>query len=378
MSASIFLKEQYLKLKPNPGKKIPKAANEISDVYKNVQEMEELQQKMVGYILSRGKAIDNIPHRQPADAPWYNPPLISEGINPDLGFIQWPDTPDLAFFCSHGRTGNRWLGQALNLHPDIICGVGPQSPPVVESLKHILPNYTQPNATKNLKKFFQMTMNQLVEEMRDLGQNSKFYARVHCINAFELYHKMAREKCKYRIHAVNTIRHPITRVNSYYRQWLNYPDMYLQKNMYVLWNTKKHFLVFRETMHKAYPALNLDEPQYYLFIIAVHWLWNDMMDFTIPIRHYRYEDITSSRENFISSLKFSFGRDFPITEKYIQELENLKPANRQTDKQRCSVEVYAKWENWQRYAFEKFLDNYRIVALFQQFNYDFSFIPSGR
>lgn len=286
-----------------------------------------------------------------------------------------PESPHLAFICSHGRTGNRWIGRVLNNHPDIACGIGPITIPVLEkddtgwdrSIPHEKPHHAASH-----KKFYSLTLDEMRDTLENLWPGKRFYIRGHSITSTMLFQKLRSEKCKYRISGVNVIRHPITRIPSYQWEWDKTIGI-LHDQLTEIWDTQPQYRIYEDLVKTHFPHVDINERSNRYFIIGMFWVLNDLGDFTVPIRQYRYEDIVGHPEALYGFLRFLLGRDFNITPDYIANAFAQNPANK-SGSPKAAVQTYANWEPWQKYCFRRFMDDHNIDKIFQQYDYDFSFV----
>ncbi len=285
-----------------------------------------------------------------------------------------PDTPDIAFLCSHGRTGNRWLGRVLNLHPEMVCGVGPLMRPYVEYDSCTDDSVIfDPNEIDIVEHFQAASVDKMLSTLKAYKTGYRFYVRAHAINAFQLMLNIREQPPGVRVSIANVIRHPVTRAPSYAREWLHTDGTDLHAHMETLWESGEHYRICEDEIRTRFPEIDLNTRENRYFIMGIFWLWNDLSDFTLPIRHFRFEELTGHNELLCGFLTHLLGKDFIITPDYIAKIKAERPANYRAAP-KAAVEVYANWQPWQKYCFRRFMEAYNIDAAFQPFGYDFSFI----
>jgi hypothetical protein len=289
--------------------------------------------------------------------------------------LQWPETPDIAFVCSHGRTGNRWMGRILNLHPDILCGVGPMIYPRAENKIDVdkLPPFDTPNRLSSVTSFQALNVDDMLATLKEYGPGFKHYIRCHAINASQLMLKMLKDSPKCKVGLVNVIRHPITRAPSYAAEWMETSGEQLHLRLKEAWDTGQHYRLYEDKIRTRFPEVDFAERVNRYFLQGVFWLMNDMNDFKVPVRHFRYEELIGHIDLLSSFLKYVLGKDFEVTQDYLDKVQAEAPANKKRAS-KSAVQTYNDWEPWQKYCFSQFIQDYEIDRLYHPFGYDFSFV----
>jgi hypothetical protein len=277
--------------------------------------------------------------------------------------------PTLSFICSHGRTATTWITRALNSHSDITAVHGPISPPVTQV--EGLDSKTLLTLGWDTGKFFALSLDEMADEMAQFSAKP-FKARVHALNAFRLTEKIKAEKPNCHIRAVNVIRHPITRIQSFQAKWTD--DWKDSKNMRSFFEGYFHTNPSAQELQKAAAAHKIalpDDQESKLFVCAVTWLVNDFQDFATDIPVFVHERLIADPEYWISMLRAAFGPNLTIPFTHIRNVQNLKPENASSVRNRSSAEIYANWAVWKRFVFNHFALKYNIPAMYRRFGYEF-------
>lgn len=288
---------------------------------------------------------------------------------------EWPETPDIAFICSHGRTGNRWIGRILNLHPYILCGVGPMVRPHAENKPDLAVPLRKDESShlENLAAFHSLSVDEMLSTLKEYGPGFKYYIRGHAINAFQLLHQMMQRPPKCKVGIVNVIRHPVTRVPSYVAEWVATRGRQLHLRLDEAWAAGRYYRRYADRIRTRFPEVDFSEQRNRYFLMGVFWLMNDINDFKVPVRHFRYEELVGHIDLLSSFIKSVLGRDFTITQDYLDVVQTEAPANMKRAP-KSAVQTYNDWEPWQKYCFSQFVQDYKIDKAYHPFGYDFSFI----
>lgn len=126
--------------------------------------------------------------------------------------------PSYFFVTSYGRTATLWLTRALNSHPDIQCSHGP-------SLYHDADpdgkhegeeDFVQ--VQKTAASFYALSLQEILSA---LGSNThkRCVGNVHAYTASNLNIKRIAEPASPPLRTVNLLRHPVTRIDSFWRRF---------------------------------------------------------------------------------------------------------------------------------------------------------------
>jgi hypothetical protein len=275
--------------------------------------------------------------------------------------------PDLTFVCSHGRTATKWLTAALDCHPDIAASHGPVSPPVFSDdnvpYEEALRRGWTPNA------FHSLSLDQMAVEMSG-ATPKRFKARVHALNAFELIDRVRKERPHARISAVNIIRHPITRIASFQSSWA--ADWNFSHDLQNFMTDVYHHKVIVRELLKAMEDNGFIEPKpmdQKLFLCAIAYIAYDMRDFGLGLPTFMQERLTSDIEYWTHFLRVAFGPTLDIPFTHLRNVQGLGAHNVTESGLRSSMEVYANWAPWQKFAFQHFALTYHVAAMYRPYGY---------
>lgn len=277
--------------------------------------------------------------------------------------------PTLSFICSHGRTATTWITHALNSHPDIAAVHGPISPP--GAADQAFDSKTLLRRGWDTSKFFALSIDEMANEMAQLS-DKPFKARVHALNAYRLTEKIKAEKPACHIRAINVIRHPVTRIQSFQNKWTD--DWAESKNLRAFFEGYYRANPYARELQKAAAEHKIaipDSQESKLFVCAVAWLVNDFQDFGTDIPVFLHERLISDPEYWIAMLRAAFGPNLTIPFTHIRNVQKLKPKNVSDVANRSSAEVYANWDVWKRFVFNHFALKYNIAAMYRRYGYEF-------
>jgi hypothetical protein len=288
--------------------------------------------------------------------------------------------PELSFVCSRGRTGTQWLTEVLNLHPDILAAHGPGAPPFWFPGK--------PSARIRASEDRQwhsrigdLSFAQARAEMRRVGE-ARYYALVHALTLPELAAKLGNEVSFGRVAAVNLVRHPVPRINSFHAEWLLGDTPHYQLVRAYLIRRWHHEAIFTHYRDRILQKFDVDfrSLRDILFVIACHWLRYDLQDFEYPVRHFAFEKLVSDRSCVAELLRSCFGPAFSISDEYLEAVGRVRRRNARSFMPLDVRDAYAAWSEWQKYCFSVVFEDIDLRRVYNGFEYDFSFLsdPADR
>jgi hypothetical protein len=271
--------------------------------------------------------------------------------------------PNYFFVTSYGRTATMWLTHALDLHPDIVCTHGP-------SLHHSEGSEDFVQIQKTASLFYAIGLKKILASI-GAGSNKKCIGNIHAYTALNLSIKQNAERDAPRIRSVNLLRHPITRINSFWgrfryertlnspmAQWINEESLKQPRYQQVLQELQSHHDVTIESFDER------------AFFHAVMQMSTDSGDLPIHVPHIVSERLVADIDYFCYVLELLIGDDIPISTDYLSSVTKLGKLNAAKDGGRSAIQVFEEWQPWQRTLFLLFLrDHPSLQEAYTSFGY---------
>jgi hypothetical protein len=282
---------------------------------------------------------------------------------------------------SQGRTATTWLTVALNLHPEISCAHGPRLPLAFRDVKAMkagvllrdpveLASYGEGGA-----RFRAATIADIVADGHAQAPEGNRLTLVHALNAYELFHKAKAESYAGAFRAVNVVRHPISRTQSYYAQFFrsrNNPRF--QTDMATTRQNSRYYQRWASVAQEL--DVDLDNEENWLWILAMVWTANDFNDLEMDIPHLPYERIISDIDFFAWFVRALYGPNLPISAQFLQQVQELGQLN-ETSSRQSVIEIFASWPEWKRALFKLFAVENHLRQRYRPFDYSFDVLFRG-
>lgn len=284
------------------------------------------------------------------------------------------ETAELYFVCSHGRTATHWLTAVLNAHPDFIAAHGPTSPPHLIGSQHYVPPAEIQDPVARPEAFQGKSTIEMRDEMRAIGA-AKRYVRVHGLSFAHLYAKMSNEAAGCRVRAVNIVRHPVARAQSFWMHWRMHEDGRRHvPRLLAQWRDNETYRGYERFVSARYPKIDLGKSDARLFLMAIHWVTRDFDDFVLPAEHFPIEWMLQGWRQFETFLELTFGRDIPARDALQKAYRELPRLSAITAQPETPDRIYRGWEPWQRAAFAHLCEDQQLPSIYGRFGYGFSFL----
>jgi hypothetical protein len=280
------------------------------------------------------------------------------------------------FVTSYGRTATVWLTRALNLHPDVVCNHGPSlyQFSARQGKQHEEEGFLQVQKTAGV--FYGLSLREILHLISANGEK-KCVGNVHAYTAWNLYNKRKAEAEAPPIRTINLLRHPITRIDSFWRrfqyehtlnspssQWIEKEAMKEPRYQQVLEELRRHHDVMVE---------GFDERA---FFHAVMQMSTDAGDLSIEVPHIVSERLVADIDYFAYVFDLLTGRSVSISSKYLRGVSDLGKQNAERGGGRSAIEVFEEWQPWQRTLFLLILRDHTVLReAYPCFGYDFPYSP---
>ena len=286
------------------------------------------------------------------------------------------DAADVYFVCSNGRTATHWLTAVLNADPDFIAAHGPVSPPrLIGSQRY---SESGDATVANADAFRAKPLDAIRAGLVAVG-TARRYAMIQGFSLAELYLKMSGEPSTTRVRAVNIVRHPVARAQSFWMHWRfqeeGRRDM---ARLLARWDQPSAYGFYKSFVSARFPKVDLSQTDARLFIIALHWVMRDLDDFVLPAEHFPIEWLLQGWKHFDAFLDITFGRAGEARATMQKAYRELPRLNAMAAQPQTPAQIYGAWEPWQRALFAGLCEEYQLPAIYGRFGYEFSFLAAGR
>jgi hypothetical protein len=278
--------------------------------------------------------------------------------------------PSYFFVTSYGRTATVWLTRALNLHPDILCSHGPSFEPIITRQGERYGKETVVQAQQSAGQFYALSLRQILANLSALGQK-KCVGNVHAYTAFNLDNKRKNERDAPLIRCANLLRHPVTRVDSFWRRWqyektFNAPITKWIETEAMQQRRYQEVLEELRRQHDAPIQSFVDRA----FFHAVMQMSTDHGDLSMDTTHIVSERLVADIDYFAYMFELLTSGVLAVSSSYLNEAMALGRQNASEGGGQCAVQVFEQWEPWQRTLFLLFLrDHPSLVAAYPKFGY---------
>lgn len=267
------------------------------------------------------------------------------------------------FVTSYGRTATLWLTRALNLHPDIACNHGP-------SLYRSEGEEDFIQAQRNASLFYTLSLKDILTSI-DANSNKQCVGNIHAYTASNLSIKRQAESDAPPIRTVNLLRHPVTRIDSFWRrfqyertlnspttQWIDEESMKQPRYQQVLKELRRHHDVMIGSFDER------------AFFFAVMQMSTDAGDLPINVPHIVSERLVADIDYFSYVFELLAGKNFSISTEYLRNVSDLGKLNAAKGGGRSAIQVFEEWQPWQCTLFLLVLrDHPALQAAYPSFGY---------
>lgn len=279
--------------------------------------------------------------------------------------------PFYVFVCSYGRTATYWLSQLLNAHPDIICSHGPTTPPIIE-YEDSSPQELDKWVWENMPAFHDLKLPDVMRDMRKMG-DARYYVKVHAYSAFNLFNRLVSEGVSRPVFMANVVRHPVTRVESFAKRWVENAQWNAQMRSFMLdwWREQPPARELEKHLARNFDVDFTNEANVF-FATACLWLRQDREDLAVPMLHASSERLVGDPDYFAWFLD-------RLTEGRLAGDPEIMDIYRKTGPKNVSAgalparEVFDGWDDWKRAAFAYVTDVYDLAPLYARFPYSLDF-----
>jgi len=253
----------------------------------------------------------------------------------------------------------------MDLHTDIVCTHGP-------SLYRFEGEEDFVQVQKTASLFYGLSLKDiLISISTNSNSNKKWVGNVHAYTALNLSTKQKAESDAPLIRTVNLLRHPVTRIDSFWRrfqfeytlrsptaQWINEGPMKQPRYQEVLKELQCHHDVSIESFDER------------AFFHAVMQTSTDAGDLQINVPHIASERLVADIDYFCYVFDLLTGSDISISKEYLSSVSDLGKINEAKGGGRSAIHVFEEWQPWQRTLFLLFLrDHPSLQAAYPSLGY---------
>ncbi|MHB1218725.1 MAG: hypothetical protein ACYC1L_11065 [Alphaproteobacteria bacterium] len=286
------------------------------------------------------------------------------------------ETASMHFICSNGRAATHWLTAVLNAHPDFIAAHGPTSPPHLIGSRRYVEGSTV--STANPDAFRAKSLDAIRAELLATG-TARRYINVQGFSFAHLYAKLSGEPSASPVRAVNIVRHPVARAQSFWMHWRFQEEGRRDvSRLLAQWDQPASYGFYKKFVSTRFPKVDLNQADARLFIIAIDWITRDLDDFVLPAEHFPIEWLLQGWKQFETFLNLTFGQAIKGGQALQKAYRDLPRLNAMAAQPQTPAQIYGGWEPWQRGVFAALCEDQQLPAIYARFGYEFSFLSAGR
>ena len=279
--------------------------------------------------------------------------------------------PEYFFVTSYGRTATVWLTRALNLHPDILCSHGPSLVPIIARPGVPYTAQSVVDAQNSTLQFYAQNLRQILANLQEQKSNARWIGNIHAFSAQNLWLRAHTELNVPFFRTVNLLRHPVTRIDSFWRRWQQEHSFHSPTTHWIATKATQR-LRYRNIIKelRQYHEVQLESFEERAFFYAVMQMSIDDRDLRAGVQHISSEMLVSDIEYFTYTIKLLMGDSIALSEEYIHQVQCLGRQNAAEGYGRSAEQVFNEWQPWQRTLFMMFLrDHPRLKTHYENFGY---------
>lgn len=264
--------------------------------------------------------------------------------------------PEYFFVTSYGRTATVWLTRAINLHPNILCSHGPALAPIIARYGVPYTSQSVVDAQDSTLQFYAQNLRQILAHLQQQKSDARWIGNVHAFSAQNLWLRAHTELNAPFFRTVNLLRHPVTRIDSFWRRWQQERSFHSPTTHWIATKAIQR-LRYRNIIKelRQYHEVPLESFEERAFFYAVMQTSIDDRDLRTGVRHIVSEKLVSDMEYFASMVKLLMGDSISLSEEYLHKVHYLGRQNAAEGYGRNPEQVFNEWQPWQRTLFMMFL-----------------------
>lgn len=273
------------------------------------------------------------------------------------------DNPQLFLVTSYGRSATYWLASALSLHPEIVCSHGPVVEAVVayEKQSELADRAIRAQSTAGAE-FYGRTLRELRAALATLADRP-YVGNIHAFTAFNLENKRQAEDDAPLFRTVNLIRHPLARIQSFWRHWQN--EHKIKTPVAKLIQTEfmrrpRYQEVAAELRRSHDVALRSFNDR--AFFHAVMQMSTDLGDIDLDVPQIVMERLVADIDFFAYVLALLTDERINISLEYLRNVQALGRQNASQTAGHSVIEIFDAWSPWQRDLYRIFLRDHPLLS----------------
>lgn len=272
---------------------------------------------------------------------------------------------------SAGRAATYWLAAVLNKHPDVICSHSFFVPPV--TVFEDPPSRERALKTWDQLGTIRLTLDEYFDEIEKCGA-ARVYGNVHGYTLTDLLKALAAGTRRHYV-AFNLIRHPISRVESFWRRWMDVAS-YNEKQRNFFRQIFESGQVHKDLASKAAGKYDIDfaRPENWFFVNALVNIIAESAELGIPCNHLPMERLTTDPGFFAEVFSRLTAGDIRPTDAYLAEVFATGQMNSQRADVVSADVQFAEWEEWKKYLFCEVTKGWNLGEIYRPHGYDLRFL----
>lgn len=289
---------------------------------------------------------------------------------------------------SHGWSASNWLAFAINLHSEIICTHSARN--MIASEKNMNSDHHLKNELDRLHQGYLLRQNRSLDDGYDEIErygNAKSYGSVHVYRMRDLpvlYEKFGPPKRSFQV--MNLIRHPVSLVWSGYGQFKQLLRYDLNELHWTVGKVLHFARSFVFDLAKRYD-LYIGDSENLSFLCAAAVLSSLRLDFDADAKiralpgidfhgHIKMEDVTTRKKDFAKALNTLCPDHKACDPGYLENVFATGVVNaHKNDPNKHDAQLrYSRFTDWQKEAFNHFLNLFQLRNNYEKIGYDLSFL----
>jgi len=308
--------------------------------------------------------------------------------------------PHYFFVTSYGRTATVWLTSALNLHTQVACSHSGSFEPITvqegekqdaesvirsqqlsaEICAKSLGDITQYMNTQTKPPVPSGALRRWLHTLSSIGKRKHkeeecWVGNVHAFTAWNLEQKRKEDPTAPPYRTVNLLRHPITRIDSFWRRWAyegTFEGPTARWIMHESLKSERYQQVLQEVRTKH--DLPMESYSDRAFFHAVMQMSTDHGDRGVDVPHIVSERLVADIDYFAYVLRLLMGESFPLHSAYLRSVQELGKQNAAAGGGKSAIQAYEEWKPWQRTHYQIMMrDHEELRTWYPVLGYDILF-----